>query len=144
MYSAQFIFKPGTYDDEFYRLDGAIEEFVNTLPGFLGVEKWSNAEGDVKNHIYYFADKETLTTFSRFPDHLTAKGGVKNSIYYFADKETLKEFSRFPDHLTAKAGVQRWYDGYEVVISEAVAAYGDGKIPSIASGVKGKGTFYAG
>ena len=115
MYSAQFIFKPGTYDDEFYRLDGAIEEFVNTLPGFLGVEKWSNAEGDVKNHIYYFADKETLTTFSRFPDHLTAK-----------------------------AGVQRWYDGYEVVISEVVASYGDGKIPSIASAVKGKGAFYAG
>ena len=115
MYSAQFIFKPGTYDDEFYRLDDAIEEFVQAMPGYLGVERW-----------------------------LAPEGGVKNSIYYFADKETLKEFSRFPDHLTAKAGVQRWYDGYEVVISKVVAAYGDGKIPSIASAVNGKGSFYAG
>jgi hypothetical protein len=56
----------------------------------------------------------------------------------------LTAFSRFPDHLEAKAGVQRWYDGYQVVISEVVASYGDGKIPSIASEVKGKGSFYAG
>jgi heme-degrading monooxygenase HmoA len=114
MYSAQFIFKPGTYDEEFHRLDDAIEEFVLTMPGYLGVERWLGSQGDVKNSIYYFADKETLTAFSRFPDHLTAK-----------------------------AGVQRWYDGYQVVISEVVAAYGDGKIPSIASTVTGKGTFYA-
>jgi heme-degrading monooxygenase HmoA len=114
MYSAQFIFKPGTYDEEFHRLDDAIEEFVQAMPGFLGVERWQSADGATKNSIYYFADKETLT-----------------------------EFSRYPDHLTAKAGVQRWYDGYEVVISEVVAAYGDGKIPSIASCVKGKGAFYA-
>ena len=115
MYSAQFIFKPGTYDDEFYRLDDAIEEFVQAMPGFLGVEKW-----------------------------LSSDGVTKNSMYYFADKETLTEFSRFPDHLSAKAGVQRWYDGYQVVISEVVASYGDGKIESIASSVKGKGSFYAG
>lgn len=114
MFAAQFIFKPGTYDDEFYALDNAIEEYVQTLPGFLGVEKWSDENAVVKNHIYYFADKETLTTFARFPEHLTAKGGV-----------------------------QRWYDGYEVVISEVVASYGDGKIPSIASSVKGKGNFFS-
>ncbi|MDH6422925.1 antibiotic biosynthesis monooxygenase family protein [Aurantimicrobium minutum] len=114
MFAAQFIFKPGTYDDEFYQLDDAIEEFVQAMPGFLGVEKWVSADGTTKNSIYYFADKQTLT-----------------------------EFSRFPQHLTAKAGVQRWYDAYEVVISEVVASYGDGKIPSIASSVKGKGTFYS-
>ncbi|MEY2698466.1 MAG: hypothetical protein RL720_422, partial [Actinomycetota bacterium] len=45
MYSAQFIFKPGTYDEEFHRLDDAIEEFVQAMPGFLGVERWQSADG---------------------------------------------------------------------------------------------------
>ena len=40
MISAQFIFKPGTYDDEFHKLDAEIEAFVATIPGFLGAESW--------------------------------------------------------------------------------------------------------
>ena len=53
--SAQFIFKPGTYDDEFHKLDAEIEAFVATIPGFLGAEKWvgidahREAKGKYKN-----------------------------------------------------------------------------------------------
>ncbi len=115
MYAVQFIFKPGTYDEEFYTLDGAIEEFVAGLPGFLGVEKWVSLDGDIKNPIYYFENKETL-----------------------------KEFSRFPEHIEAKGKVHKWYDGYQVVVTEVIASYGDGNLPAIASEVNGKGSFYAG
>ena len=38
--SAQFIFKPGRYDDEFHKLDAEIEAFVATIPVCLGAEKW--------------------------------------------------------------------------------------------------------
>ncbi len=109
MYSAQFIFKPGTYDADFLRLDAVIEEFVQELPGYLGVEKW-----------------------------LSSDGSINNSMYYFADKATLEEFARFPDHLAAKKDYQRWYDGYQVVISEVIAAYGDKKIASIAAAHVGR------
>lgn len=115
MYAVQFIFKPGSYDAEFYKLDGAIEEFVAGLPGFLGVEKWVSPEGEIRNPIYYFEAKDSL-----------------------------REFSRFPDHIEAKGKVQKWYDGYQVVISEVIASYGDGKLNTLASGVKGKASFYAG
>jgi hypothetical protein len=47
--------------------------------------------------------------------------------------ETVKVFSRFEDHKTAKAEYAKWYEGYQVVISEVTATYGDGKISSFAS-----------
>ena len=45
MISAQFIFRPGTYDDEFHCLDAEIEAYVATIPGFLGAEKWVSFDG---------------------------------------------------------------------------------------------------
>ena len=54
MISAQFIFKPGTYDDEFHKLDAEIEAFVVTIPGFLGAEKWISFDGATKTSMYYF------------------------------------------------------------------------------------------
>lgn len=115
MYAVQFIFQPGTYDNEFYTLDASIEDFVAKLPGFLGVEKWVKPETEIRNAVYYFENKEALTQLARFSDHREAKGKV-----------------------------QRWYDGFQVVITEVIAAYGDGNIPSIAADVKGKSSFYSG
>jgi len=103
MFSAQFIFQPGTYDEEFHRLDKSIDEYALTLPGFKGVERWVS------------------------PDGVT-----KNSIYYFADRETISKFARFPNHFEAKKQVARWYNAYQVVISEVVATYGDGNISTLA------------
>ena len=49
MICCQFIFKPGTYDDDFHRLDGEIDDYARSLPGFDRVEKWLSSEGDVVN-----------------------------------------------------------------------------------------------
>jgi heme-degrading monooxygenase HmoA len=95
----QFIFKPGAYDDEFHRLDGQIDAFARSLPGFERVETWQSAEGDVVNAIYYFRDRESVALLSRLPQHREAKGQV-----------------------------QRWYDGYRIVVSEVTATYGDSRL----------------
>jgi heme-degrading monooxygenase HmoA len=97
----QFIFKPGSYDDEFHRLDGQIDEFARSLPGFRRVETWQSAAGD-----------------------------VINAMYYFADQDSVAQLARFPQHREAKAQVQRWYDGYRIVVSEVRATYGDDRLPA--------------
>lgn len=99
MICVQFIFKPGEYDEEFHRLDGEIDAFARSLPGFEKVEVWQSADGVLVNAIYYFADKASLAQLSRFPQHLEAKGQV-----------------------------QRWYDGYSIVVSEITTTYGDGRL----------------
>lgn len=73
MICAQFIFKPGTYDDEFFRLDGQIDEYARSLPGFEKVEKWEAPETGVVNAVYYFADQKSLAHLARFPQHREAK-----------------------------------------------------------------------
>jgi len=99
MYSAAFIFKPGTYDDEFHRLNDLIDAAANATEGYLGAETWKSPDGKMFNAIYYW---ETL--------------------------EALQEFSRHPTHLEAKKQYSRWYDGYHIVISEVLKSYGDNTI----------------
>ncbi|SDJ48702.1 hypothetical protein SAMN05444157_3605 [Frankineae bacterium MT45] len=99
MMCCQFLFKPGTYDDDFYRLDGQIDDYARSLPGFVRTEK-------------YTADQT----------------GIVNAIYYFEDKKSVAHLARFPQHREAKGQVQRWYDGYRIVISEVKATYGDGRL----------------
>lgn len=106
MFAAQFIFKPGVYDERFHELDESIDAFALTLEGFLGVERWQSTDGT-----------------------------LKNSIYYFEDMETLKVFASFENHKIAKAEYAKWYQGYRVVIGEITAAYGDGKLSGIASAI---------
>ena len=104
MICCQFIFKPGTYDDDFHRLDHEIDEYARSLPGFDRVEKWLSPEGDVVNAMYYFADRKSVAQLGRFPQHREAKGQV-----------------------------HRWYDGYRIVVSDVRATYGDGLLPAPAS-----------
>ena len=101
MLCCQFIFKPGTYDDDFHALDGQIDDFARSLKGFERVETWQSADG-------------TLV----------------NAVYYFTDSESLRQLTQFPQHQEAKGQVTRWYDGYRIVISEVTAAYGDGRLPA--------------
>lgn len=109
MICVQFIFKPGIYDEEFYALDGEIEDFVNSLPGYLGVEKWQSSDGSVQNPIYYFQERSAM-----------------------------KRLAQFPSHLRAKENYAKWYDGYQIVVSEVLGSYGDGGVTAIASGWNGK------
>jgi heme-degrading monooxygenase HmoA len=98
-FSAAFIFVPGEYDDEFRELDGQIEEFVKTLPGFLRTERWMSFDGR-----------------------------IKNSIYYFADRETIAKLARFEPHRIAKKNYAKWYKGYRIEIAEITQVYGDGNL----------------
>lgn len=102
MYSASFIWEPGTYDDEFHRLNSIIDDVATSLPGFLGVDSWQSADGARRNAIYYWDSLETLKTFSTHPAHLEAK----------------KQYAR-------------WYKGYHIVVSEVLRSYGDARFPHI-------------
>ena len=97
MYSAAFIFEPGTYDARFHELNALIDAAARATPGYLGAESW------------------------RSPD-----GNRANSTYYWDSLEALREFSTHPQHVEAKREYQRWYRGYHIVISEVVKSYGDG------------------
>lgn len=107
MFACSFIFTPGEYDDEFYRLDNSIQQYAESMTGYLGTDRW----------------------FSE--DKLS-----KNVIYYFRDQESVREFANFSDHKEAKAKYARWYKGYQVVISEVKASYGDGNYPHITNSAR--------
>jgi len=96
MIAAQFIFEPGTYDDEFHTLDASIDDDAQSIPGFLGTDRWFSEDG--------------LTT---------------NAIYYFTDMAALTKLGRFDDHRTAKRQVDRWYKSYRVIVTEVTATYGN-------------------
>ena len=99
MYSAAFIFRPGTYDDEFHRLNKLIDEVAAGTEGYLGAESWFSKDGK-----------------------------TVNATYYWSSLESLRKFSHHPTHMEAKHQYSRWYDGYHIVISEILKSYGDGTI----------------
>lgn len=102
MIICQFIFAPGAYDEDFHRLDGQIDAFARSLPGFRTTETWQSSDGK-----------------------------VINATYYFDDMASVRELSAYPQHLEAKGQYQRWYDGYQIVVSEVTASYGDGRLPHV-------------
>ncbi len=97
MYTAAFIYQAKTYDQEFFDLNQIIDEIAKANAGFLGSESWVSSDG-----------------LSR------------NATYYWANLESLQEFSKHPKHLEAKRQYQRWYKGFQVVISEVIRSYSDG------------------
>jgi heme-degrading monooxygenase HmoA len=99
MYSSTFIFAKGQYDDEFHRLDAAIAEVAKAIPGYLGEETWENQ-----------------TT------------GLISNVYYWDSLDSLQALMKHPAHLEAKAAQAKWLDGYQVIISEVLRTYGDGKL----------------
>ena len=97
LYSAAFIWEPGSYDAEFYAINALIEAAARATPGFVGVEEWCSDDGKRRNAVYYW-------------DNLVG----------------LKALSDHPKHLEAKRQYAQWYRGYHVVISEVLKSYGDG------------------
>lgn len=102
MFACSFMFIPGNLDDEFYALDAIIDDYARSLEGFVGVDRWWSEDKSSKNVVYFFTDKATVETFARFPEHVRAK----------------KDYAR-------------WYEGYQVIISEVTSTYGDGKMPGL-------------
>ena len=98
MYSSTFIFAPGQYDADFERLDRAIAEAAKSIPGYRGEETWENS----------------------------ATGLISN-VYYWDSMEALQALMQHPRHLEAKARQSKWLNGYQVIVSQVLKAYGDGK-----------------
>ena len=107
MYSATFIFDKKQFDEEFHNLDQAIAESAKLSAGYLGEEAWVN------------------------PD----SGRISN-VYYWETMEGLQELMNNPKHLEAKALQSKWLDGYQIVISKVIRAYGDGAFPHPTSAFK--------
>ena len=102
MFACSFMFVPGNLDDEFFALDSVIDDYARSLDGFVGVDRW------------WSEDKK-----------------ARNVVYFFQDKETVSQFAQFPDHVKAKEEYAKWYQGYHVVISEVTATYGDGRMTGL-------------
>jgi hypothetical protein len=96
MISATFIFKQRSSDEEFLRLDTAIEEFVIAHPEYKGKDVWENSEKSLSAVVYYFSTRAGLEALRSFSLHQEAKSQYKN-----------------------------WYAGFHVIISEVQASYGD-------------------
>jgi hypothetical protein len=64
MFSISFIFRPGTYDDEFHRLDAATQTVTEATKGFLGAETWWSDDRSVCNAVYYWDDLRHLSEFA--------------------------------------------------------------------------------
>jgi hypothetical protein len=90
-----FIFEPGNYDADFFKLDNAIDVYAQALPGFVKVDKW-------------FSEDQVLI----------------NAMYYFEDIATVEKLANLPAHLKAKDGVDRWYKDYKIEVFEVIRRYG--------------------
>lgn len=102
MICAAFHWVPGTYDEEFHRLNAAIEAVALATPGYVGVESWQSADGSRRCANYYWRDLDALAAFARDPSHAEAK----------------RQYAR-------------WYGGFHIVISQVVRTYGDGRLPHL-------------
>lgn len=96
VYSAAFVFRIKNYDTEFEQLNKLIDQAANANPGYLGKERWTNSE----------ENKHSV-------------------IYYWKSRESLKEFSKHSIHQKAKQSYKKWYEGYEVLISEILTFKSD-------------------
>lgn len=96
MICCAFIFRPGSYDEDFYRLDNEIMEFCKGLDGYIKTEVWISPDGK-----------------------------TKNAMYYFEDMAAVKDLARYQTHVQAKVQSERWYEGFRVEVFELQRAYGD-------------------
>jgi heme-degrading monooxygenase HmoA len=99
MYTSTFTFAKGQYDDEFYALDNIIAEIAKSIPGYLGEEAWENTQT-----------------------------GLTSNVYYWESMQALQVLIKHPEHIKAKQLQSRWLNGYQVVIAQVIATYGDNGI----------------
>ncbi len=73
MYTVSFIYRPGSSDDEFHRLNDEIRAVAAATEGFLGTESWVSPDGPMGNVVYYWEHLDHLEEFSNTAGHLQAK-----------------------------------------------------------------------
>ncbi len=98
-FTATFTFAAGAFDAEFHAIDQAIAELARATPGYLGEEAWENPPN-----------------------------GLVSTVYYWETLEALQALMQHPTHRAAKARQKNWLNGYQVVIAQVLANYGDGDI----------------
>jgi hypothetical protein len=54
-----------------------------------------------------------------------------SNVYYWRSLEALQTLMQHPEHLKAKAAQAQWLNGYQVVISQVLRTYGDGKLTDL-------------
>ena len=84
--------------------DAEFHRLDEAIPGYLGEESW-----------------ESQAT------------GLISNVYYWDSMESLQQLMKHPRHLEAKAAQAKWLNGYQVIISEVLRTYGDGKLSHPAS-----------
>ena len=99
MYTSTFTFAKGQYDEEFYALDNVIAHIAKNIPGYLGEETWENPET-----------------------------GLISNVYYWESMQALQALIKHPEHIKAKQLQSRWLNGYQVVVAQVMATYGDNGI----------------
>ncbi|WP_396436194.1 antibiotic biosynthesis monooxygenase, partial [Limnohabitans sp.] len=73
MFSAAFIWEPGSYDAEFNELNAIIDAVAKASPGFIGVEEWASDDGKRRNATYYWETMDGLKALGTHPSHIEAK-----------------------------------------------------------------------
>lgn len=99
MLQLSLIFRPGARDAEVHRRDALITAAAEATEGHLGQENWVSADGTLRN----------------------AAG-------FWRDAAALQAVSRHPPHLEAKRPYRRWYEGYQMVVSEVRTVRGGGRL----------------
>jgi hypothetical protein len=89
-----FIFDKKEYDDEFYALDGRIDEFTKNTPEFIGMESYTD----------------------------TQSGRVINN-YYWSSRSAMEALMNNVEHLKAKSLSDKWISGFQVVIAKIEGAH---------------------
>jgi len=77
MFACSFIFTPGSYDEEFHRLDKLVMDYAEAMPGYLGVDRWFSEDRLSKNVIYYFKDQESVREFATFSNMRSGTRGIR-------------------------------------------------------------------
>lgn len=92
MYSATFMVKIASYDEEFHRLNDRIIKIAEDNPGYLGRESWTEDDRNVV--ILYWRSLEDLRAFGAHPEHLRAKSRYKEWYdgYKVVIAEVLREY----------------------------------------------------
>ena len=56
--------------------------------------------------------------------------GLISNVYYWETLDALAQLTQHPTHLLAKSSQGTWLNGYQIVISQVLRVYGDGKLDS--------------
>ncbi|RDZ39537.1 antibiotic biosynthesis monooxygenase [Haloferax sp. Atlit-4N] len=96
-YLITFRLDPGEYDAEFHELNDAIQTAAEETEGYLGKQTWHAPNSE-----------EVLV------------------VYYWESLDAVKSFGADSDHQHAKQRWTKWYDAYEVTVTEVVETYGRG------------------